>query len=160
MIQQARTNRRLAVCLLLVCLNLVFIWGNSLLPGNVSGLLSSEVKQWLLELFPGLAGTGSEGGHTIRKIAHFLEFCCLGMCLRSLARLRERPPVQQLLLPWVGGVLAACADETIQRFVPGRGPALLDVGIDTLGVTLGVGIISLIYYCKAKKQNNLEETEK
>lgn len=159
MIRQARTDRRLAVCLLLLCLNLVFIWGNSLLPGSISGLLSTEVKVWLLGLFPGLAGAGSDSGHTIRKLAHFLEFCCLGMCLRSLARLRERSRLQQLLLPWMGGVLAACADETIQRFVPDRGPALLDVGIDTLGVTLGVGIISLIYFLK-EKQNNLEENEK
>ena len=160
MIRQTRTDRRLAFCLLLVCLNLTFIWGNSLLPGSVSGLLSTEVKVWLLGIFPGLAGAGSDSGHTIRKLAHFLEFCCLGMCLRGLARLRERPPVQQILLPWLGGVLAACADETIQRFIPDRGPALIDVGIDTLGVTLGVGMISLIYFLKKKKQNNLEENEK
>ena len=161
MIRQSRLDRRFAFCVLLLCMNLVFIWGNSLLPGNISALLSLDVKLWLLEVFPGLSVvTGESGHHLVRKWAHFLEFCCLGACLRCLARLQKKTPLRQHLLPWVWGVLAACADETIQCFVPDRGPALKDVGIDTLGVTLGVGIISLIYLCKAKKQCNLEETEK
>lgn len=161
MIRQTQTDRRIAFCILLLCVNLVFIWGNSLLPGSVSGDLSTKVKQWILSLFPKLQGTADDGGHhLLRKLAHFTEFCCLGICLRCLVRLQRKSGVQQLLLPWCGGVLAACADETIQCFVPDRGPALTDVGIDALGVTLGVGIVSLVYFMKEKKTKKLEENEK
>ena len=47
MIRQSRLDRRFAFCVLLLCMNLVFIWGNSLLPGNISALLSLLVLQWL-----------------------------------------------------------------------------------------------------------------
>lgn len=162
MIRQSRVDRKVAFCILLLCMNLVFIWGNSLLPGDASGALSTEVKKWILSLLPGLSGVGGDKGHNLlRKLAHFTEFCCLGICLRCLVRLQRKTPVRQHLLPWFWGVLAACADETIQCFVPDRGPALTDVGIDVLGVTLGVGVISLVYFLKEKKnQSNLEENDK
>jgi len=162
MIRQTRLNRRFAFCVLLLCVNLAFIWGNSLLPGSVSGNLSAKVKEWILSILPGLSGTVGDGGHhLLRKFAHFTEFCCLGICLRCLVRLQGKSPVQQLLLPWGGGVVAACADEAIQSFVPDRGPALTDVGIDTLGVTLGVGIISLVFFLKENRNKKfLEENEK
>ena len=38
------TKKRLWICLLLLILNLSFIWGNSLLPGEISGALSDWVK--------------------------------------------------------------------------------------------------------------------
>ena len=49
------------------------------------------------------------------------------------------------------GALAACMDETIQRFVPDRGPAIKDVLIDTAGVCVGVGILCLYVICKKRK---------
>ena len=162
MIRQSRLDRHLAFCIFLLCANLIFIWGNSLLPGEVSGSFSGAIKTWLLSLFPGLGSGSSDGGHhLLRKLAHFLEFCCLGICLSCLVRRLQKKAAQQLLLPWVGGVLAACADEAIQSFIPDRGPAIKDVGIDTLGVTLGVGIISMIYYLKEKKttQEKMEENQ-
>jgi VanZ family protein len=61
---------------------------------------------------------------------------------------------RKILLSWLGGVLVACADEAIQGFVPGRGPGLRDVGIDVLGVTLGIVIISLIYLIKQKRKQS------
>ena len=146
------TRRRIGwVLLLLILLNLAFIWSNSLLPAEASAGLSAKVKAWLLRLIPG-EGAAASGDHQLRKWAHFLEFCCLGMLLCGLALLRGRLTRRKLLFCWIGGVLAACADETIQRFVPGRGPALIDVGIDTLGLTLGIAIISLVYCIKQVKK--------
>jgi len=42
-------------------------------------------------------------------------------------------------------------DETIQYFVPGRACRITDVGIDTLGCTLGIVIITLIQTIKNQK---------
>ena len=49
----------------------------------------------------------------------------------------------------VTGVAAASIDETIQLFVPGRGPHIRDVGIDSFGVLMGIAILSGIALWKA-----------
>ena len=48
-------------------------------------------------------------------------------------------------IPALAGFAVACLDETIQRFVPGRGPSFLDVGIDTLGVVMGMMLLMVGY---------------
>ena len=149
-----RTKSRLRLCITLLALNLVFIWGNSLLPGTVSGALSNWLKDMLSMLFGGMPGS-SGGGGLLRKIAHFTEFACLGMCLRWLFGMLRPTRWEQLVFPLIAGAFAACIDETIQLFVPLRGPSLWDVGIDTLGVILGVAILSLPQFFKTSK--HLEE---
>ena len=152
-------KKKLRICLTWLVLNLCFIWGNSLLPGPISGAISNWVKELLLTvlapILPQGVGAGAGGG-LLRKFAHFTEFACLGMCLRWLFGMLRRKKWEQLLFPFGAGVLTACMDETIQIFVPGRGPGLKDVGIDTLGLTLGIVIISLIKY---HKKLNLEDKQ-
>ena len=41
------TDKRLRLCTALLIANLVFIWGNSLLPGEISGAFSDWVKSVL-----------------------------------------------------------------------------------------------------------------
>lgn len=155
-----RTKVRLWLCIALLVCNLCFIWGNSLMSGSVSGAFSDWVKSILSAILPGFgSGSSDGGGHLLRKLAHFSEFCCLGLCLSWLIRMVCKRAVQWYLFPLLGGFLAACADETIQRFVPDRGPSFLDVGIDTLGVTLGIVLISVGYVIK-KKQMMLKENIK
>lgn len=153
-----RTNNRLRLCYVLLALNLAFIWGNSLLPGELSGALSDWVKNILTAILgnkPGAQG----GGGLLRKLAHFTEFTCLGLCLSWLfGMLRTKKP-EQLLFPLLGGFLTACIDETIQIFVPARGPSVKDVGIDTTGVLLGIVIITLTQLIKHKKTKLLEDTK-
>ena len=145
------------VLLLLMLLNLAFIWSNSLLPAEASAGLSAKVKAWLLKLVPG-EGSAENGGHQLRKWAHFLEFCCLGMLLCGLALLRGSLTRRKLLFCWIGGVLAACADETIQRFVPDRGPSFKDVLIDTSGAAVGMILLLVGYaYVKRHKKQATEE---
>lgn len=153
------TRKRLRICITLLVLNLCFIWGNSLLPGQISGALSDWLKNVLAVLFGGGPDKPSLGGGLLRKLAHFTEFTCLGMLLSWLVRMLRPKSWQYLLLPLAAGVAAAVVDETIQLFVPLRGPAIKDVGIDSLGVVLGIVIISLIQYAKMRRINNLEETQ-
>lgn len=133
------------LCTALLIVNIAFIWGNSLLPGEISGAISDFVKSLLESLFG--AGDGQGGGGLLRKLAHFAEFACLGMLLRWLFGMLQKA----FWLPVVAGVAVACVDETIQIFVPNRGPHIKDVGIDTLGLALGIVIISLITHIKSKK---------
>lgn len=135
-----RTKGRMRLCVTLLVLNLLFIWGNSMMPASVSSAISGWVKDLLSAIFPG--AVSEEQGHgLLRKIAHFSEFCALGLLLRWLyGMLLER---RAAVLSAICGMLAACIDESIQFFSPGRNPSLIDVGIDTSGVLLGIFLLLL-----------------
>lgn len=154
-----RTANRLRLCVALLTVNLIFIWGNSLLPGSVSGAISQWLRDLIALLFPGGLDEPDAGHGLLRKLAHFTEFCTLGMCLRWLFGMLCTRRVKYLLLSFVAGAAAACIDETIQCFVPGRGPGLKDVGIDTLGVVLGIVLISLTDHIRKHKSKHLEENK-
>ena len=143
-----KRQKRLWVALL--CLCLAFIWGNSLLPGEISGAISDFVKELLLKILFFLPDTGFSGGGLLRKLAHFTEFACLGALLAWLHVLLGRHPFRGL----VWGFLAACVDETIQRFVPDRGPSFFDVLIDTGGVTLGIVLLLAGFAIHQKTKSN------
>ena len=142
---------RFRICLFLLVCNLVFIWGNSLLPGSVSGAISSWLKDtmfWFLS--SGSAGTGHG---LLRKLAHFTEFSCLGICFSWLFSMLRRP----IGLSALCGIAAAGIDEFIQIFVPDRGPGIADVLLDSCGVVFGVLVLSIVIYLQKKKQNNQED---
>ena len=126
---------------MLLILNIGFIWGNSLLPGEVSGAFSGWVRDLLAWLFPSGPDVPDAGHGLLRKLAHFTEFACLGGLLTWLFAMVQRPKALALLC----GFLVASADETIQRFVPERGPSLRDVLIDTAGVTAGILLLLVGY---------------
>ncbi len=153
-----RTKARLRLCVAVLCLLLTFIWGNSLLPGEVSGAFSSWIKDLLAALFPGVVPGEDSGHHLLRKLAHATEFACLGVCLGCLVRMLREKNWEHWLLPLLASFLVACLDETIQCFVPGRGPGLKDVGIDTLGAAAGVVLLGILIISK-KKTIHLEENK-
>ena len=140
-----KTNGRLTVCCTILGLLLAFIWGNSLLPGHISGAFSDWVKEILRQLLPFLFGNGPDGsgGGLLRKIAHFSEFAALGACFCWLYAMLMTKQYRPILCAAAAGVLAACVDETIQRFVPDRGPSLKDVAIDSSGVLTGLVLLYL-----------------
>lgn len=139
---------QLWLCGVLLILNLIFIWGNSALPASQSGSMSG----WLSRLLPFLPA--GEMGHTIlRKAAHFAEFASLGllsgwMCLL----LRGRIPLSLM----GAGLAAACVDETIQLFSPGRASALADVWLDSAGFGTGL-LLLLLGYTYIKHKHHTEE---
>ena len=146
-----RTKKKLRLCTTLLVLNIVFIWGNSLLPGSVSGAISGWLKDILASLFH-FGGEASEGGHgLLRKLAHFTEFACLGALFAWLYGMLRKP----VWLAIVCGFAVACMDETIQCFVPNRGPSIRDVMIDTSGALLGIGLLLLGYLIVKKKKQKI-----
>ena len=153
-----RNSQRLRLCAVLLTVNLVFIWGNSLLPAELSSAFSQWVKGILQMLFPGsLSGEGGSG--LVRKLAHFCEFCTLGVLLTWLFGMLCRKMVLSKGLPLLCGAAAAGIDETIQCFVPGRGPSLRDVGIDTLGVLLGILLLTAGHMIYVKNIKYLEDKQ-
>ncbi len=149
-----RSRGRLALAICMITGTLVFIWGNSLLPAEISQKLSDWLKALLTGADHG-PGTGAGSG-ILRKIAHFTEFAALGFFLGWLLGMLGRG----WKIPMLLGFAAACVDETIQAFVPGRAPGIFDVGLDTAGVAVGLLILIIGVYFKNKKTHNiLEETK-
>lgn len=153
-----RTKKRMTVCLTLLVLTLLFIWGNSCAPAEVSAAFSRWVRNLLLPVLGGGSSTADKLGEgLLRKIAHGTEFCGLGLCLSWLMYMIRSKKYQAILLAVFCGLIAAAIDETIQCFVPGRGPGLLDVGIDMFGICIGVGIITMGLMIRHGRLNKLEE---
>ena len=134
-----RTDKRLPAATVLLILNLAVIWGNSLLPGEISGAISGFVRDLIALLLPG-DGAPDQGHGLLRKLAHFTEFATLGMILTWIMGMLSKP----FPLALACGFTAACVDETIQLFVPDRGPSFTDVLIDTSGVLTGLLFLLLI----------------
>lgn len=133
-----RTDKRIRLCVALLVFLLAFIWGNSLMPGEVSQAISN----WVQRILFGMEDLESEilpGNTILRKLAHFTEFTALGATLAWLFGMlcRGRKPA------FLSGFAAACADEFLQSFVPERAPRLLDVCIDSCGVLTGIALLYL-----------------
>ena len=144
------TKKRKTICLLLTMANLAFIWGNSLMTGADSGALSGGILAWINSVL-GLGEEGAEILHLlIRKGAHFTEFACLGMLLAWHSGMADVKGAALGAYPLLGGLLAACTDETIQIFVDGRGSSLMDVWVDTFGVLTGITVLLLGHHLRKK----------
>ena len=142
------SKKPVRLCVTLIIANLIFIWGNSLLPAEISAAFSGWVKRLLLFFLPEGEPGLIQGTGLLRKIAHVLEFTSFGMLWCWYLLMGRRKPV----LAYAPGICTACIDETIQCFVPGRGPRVTDVAIDLGGFSLGIGVTLLIQYFKTKKR--------
>lgn len=78
----------------------------------------------------------------LRKGAHIFEFAVLaGLLIRAFSRSCVTITKKTLLL--TSGLLSflyAASDEFHQSFVPGRGPSVLDVLVDSIGIGLALFI--------------------
>jgi VanZ family protein len=135
---------RLILCLILIVLNLTVIWGNSLTDGTKSAQISESVSKPLQQAFPKGEFTGEGLGHTlVRKAGHIGEFFCLGCLLSWFFAMLCQKNWQHLLWPFVCGLAVAATDEAIQLLVPDRAGRITDVGIDAIGLCLGIVLIFL-----------------
>lgn len=89
----------------------------------------------------------------VRKLAHFTIYLVLGSSyFLSFKILDKRSAIISIILT----TLYACTDEFHQGFIPGRGPALKDILIDTLGGGLGITIIFLFFNLNKKTYNQIK----
>lgn len=130
-----KRTHRLIFFTILSFLLLSFIFSNSLQSGEESNAISGGVSLWLKPILDPFDRMPEDRFHyLVRKLAHFTEFAALGMSLTGVAlNLKKTSP---WLMPVLWALLAACADETIQRFT-GRTCAWGDVCIDFSGAIVG-----------------------
>ena len=152
-----KRKRRILFCGIVLICNLLFIWGNSLMPGHISAAISGLARRLLSGLVSGEVPEDVPAGEgLLRKIAHVLEFCSLGFFSSLFLHLMKKKYLLSLGL----GFLTGCIDECIQLFVPERGPHFRDVLIDTLGVIAGIGVFTIALLLRNRKKQSLLEDNK
>ena len=82
--------------------------------------------------------------HTIRKLAHFLEFMLEGFLLMLCLRVYTHHFVRHMSWPLLAGMTTALLDETIQLFTPNRTSMVTDVWLDMTGVVAGLFVALII----------------
>ena len=141
-------HRRLLT--ILIILNLLFIWGNSLLSRDVSGDISDRVME-VMNLAAEKLGLGKDfftilldldgdgiperSSRLVRKMAHLTEFACLGALL--VLRLEDRG--RRVMKAFAFCVATAVSDELLQ-ILSHRGSQIRDVLLDSIGAVIGIAI--------------------
>lgn len=125
---------------LMACI--AYIFRNSLQTGAESSLRSQEAMQTVNSVL-GRFHLGPMAEHTIRKMAHFLEFTMEGFLLMLCLRVYTSHFVRHMSWPLLIGMGTALMDETIQLFIPNRTSLVTDVWIDMMGVVAGL-LVALV----------------
>ena len=98
--------------------------------------------------------------HIIRKIAHFSIYTVVGLLLMLLCKTYDIKEFDRFSISLIIGIIYASSDEIHQAFVPGRGPMLTDVLIDTSGVVTGIILVICIFKMYKIITNNSKITTK
>lgn len=131
-------------------------------PAAESNGVSTGFTKWLLDT---LLGTYPEQtllllNNVMRKLAHFTIYAFLGVCLTGVYQHQHRH--SKFALAVLTSAVYAALDEFHQSFVPGRGPQVTDVLLDTAGAATGAlvmaGALLLLgrNYQKKAKDNETE----
>ncbi len=122
---------------------IAYIFRNSLQTGAESSLRSQAAMQ-MVNTALGRLHLGPLAEHTIRKLAHFLEFMLEGFLLMLCLRVYTAHFVRHMSWPLLAGMTTALVDETIQLFIPNRTSMVTDVWLDMLGVVAGLFLALII----------------
>lgn len=164
MMRKKRIYTIAAICLLVLLYIMIFLLSSDV--AEDSSVKSSAVTEFLLKIWSFFRKSGGaptteavadpyplELERTVRKLAHFSEYLCVGLLSYSL-----------ILLWWKGKVwsgrtlivmqllLSASLDEIHQYFVPGRYAAVKDVLIDCAGGITGMAIIGMVFAIRKHKR--------
>lgn len=136
-----------AALVLWVC----FIWGHSLVSGSDSAAESGFFVGLLSPVFDALGVVDpSVRSLAVRKFAHFSEHAVLAMLAIGAARALFLGKRRWWVFALVVCAVVPCIDETIQMFIPDRGPAIADVCIDWAGCATGAIVACLVRYLAKK----------
>jgi len=144
-------NRHKLIFPILTIVWILIIFSFSIQSGSLSslqsGFISSQISRLLLTL--NIVVEPKTLSFVIRKLAHFTEFFILGCIVRKSSFDLNRKDILYFIF------IIPVIDEFIQYFVPERAMTLMDMGIDSIGILVGIGFISIVY--TIFKKNNLKE---
>lgn len=144
----------------LILINIVlvlFIWGNSAKPAEVSSEQSGGLAVFLENTAQkfNIVLTEGQAQHFIRKSAHFTEYAALGFLLgAAFSVYGKKLKVYGAHVLLLCGIIAV-TDEYIQLFFPGRSAEVTDVMLDFTGAVSGFLAVCLLVFfvqCRRKKK--------
>lgn len=139
--------------LLLLIMGLIFSFSSqpAVKSAEVSGFFADKVLRILEKLFKQTASQDVETvfsalDHYVRKFGHFSEYFILGLLTVNLfcAFFKEKSRSSRLLMSISFCALYAASDEVHQIFVPGRGPGVGDVLLDSVSAAAAIILVLLI----------------
>lgn len=96
----------------------------------------------------------------IRKIAHLSEYTCGGILFLALFLTYKLSDVKRMTYSLLIGIEYAIIDEIHQLFIDGRTGQIVDVLIDTIGISIGICILMLMYKIFEKRKEALKDKQK
>ena len=131
----------------------VTIFGFSNQNSETSSGLSQKVTNFVVEFIPSIKNMPEPEKENvidriesiIRKIAHYSIYTLVGILLMSLMSTYKIKELDRIAVSLIIGVIYASTDEIHQAIVPGRGPLITDVILDSMGVLTGIFIVMLFY---------------
>ena len=156
-----RASKRFSVIVfaLTACM-MIFAWGHSCFPANLSSMESNWVVNLFWKFFRLFGAQEAPDEQLIRKLAHYSEYTAIGALMLSCAYSRDRFRPHRFLAYVLGaGLLTAVIDETIQLFVEGRAGMIKDVLLDFSGVVTGFAVMLAFYliYIRIRKRKQGED---
>lgn len=159
MIQSERCRAIRNGILLVILYSVIFFFSAE--DGESSSAVSTQVTRTLLKAYYAMSpGKGTGSGVTgeliyalegmIRKLAHFMEYFCLGALWYSLPFLWKKTDKKSIPCVAVILLLSAALDEFHQYFIPGRNASARDVLIDVAGGMTAVAVLWIIKKLKGK----------
>lgn len=141
---------------IVVIIWMVVIYNLSSQVADESNKLSTGVTQVIVEtvekVVPSVTFDVNKFNHIVRKNAHFFAYLLLGLLVMAVIKKRD---AKSIILVLSICILYAISDELHQFFVPGRGPAVKDVLIDSAGSIIGMilylGVMKIKKKSKKKK---------
>ena len=155
---------------MLILLGLTFksIFNFSNQDGKASSGLSRKVARKIVDVFPYTKNLSEKTKNKIvektqpiiRKGAHLSIYTLVGIFIMSFISTYKIHLKYKFLISILVGLVYASSDEIHQSLIPGRTASIIDVGIDTAGVFLGIILVLIIisvYKALTEKQttNNI-----
>jgi VanZ family protein len=127
-----------------VILWMVLIFCLSNQPATQSAALSTGIAELLVQSIEKathhIGFDIAQFDHIVRKNAHFFVYFVLGMLVLHALKRSGMSRYRAIRIALLICVLYAISDEIHQQFVPGRGPGIKDVFIDSAGAMVGIGL--------------------
>ncbi|PAB59384.1 VanZ family protein [Anaeromicrobium sediminis] len=135
--------------LVILWMGLIFSLSNQVT--NESNGLSKRVTEIIIKTVGQIIPIGIESStttdlvsqfnHIIRKFAHGGVYFVLGILVLKALYVSGVKGYKAFIFAFIICILYAISDEIHQFYVPGRGPQVRDVCIDSFGAFLGIGLI-------------------
>lgn len=130
---------KLIIILLILWMTIILYFSHQ--PVNESSQLSEGISKPIIEKIEGIVKIDIDEekfDYFIRKFAHFTEYMILGILIYIASSKNGIPKNNKVLWCILFCALYAITDEIHQAFVPGRGPKVSDVLIDSFGSITGI----------------------